>query len=61
MDYDLYVYNADGGVVIHWQKFEAADDEAAIALASELSVQAPRELWRDQLLVKRWETSTDCD
>ena len=60
MDYDLYVYDAEGSVVIHWQKFEAVNDEAAIALASELSFEALREVWRDQLLVKRWETPTDC-
>ena len=66
MVYDLYIYSANGGfsanggVVIQWQQFDAADDEAVIARPSELSDQAPREIWRDQLLVKRWEAPADC-
>ena len=58
MVYDFYVYDTNGAVIIHWQKFEAEDDDAAIARASELPELpglSPRELWRDQQLMQCWE------
>ena len=53
--YDLYMFAADGKVIQGWHKFEAADDDAALAIAKALVKQPPVELWRESILVKKWE------
>ena len=53
--YDLYVLDADSGVILGWHKFEVDDDNAAIEMAQALVRQPPAELWRGDLLVKKWE------
>ena len=55
MTYDLYLFAPDGKVIRGWHKFEASDDEAAMENAQALVRQPPVELWRDSLLVKRWD------
>ncbi len=53
--YDLYMFAAEGQVIQGWHKFDAADDHAAIAIATALVKHLPVELWRESVLVKRWE------
>ena len=54
--YDLYMFAPDGKVIQGWHKFESADDDAAIAIAKALVKQPPVELWRESVLVKKWES-----
>ena len=53
--FDLYLFAPEGKMILGWHKFEAADDEAAIENARGLVTQPPVELWRENMLVKRWE------
>jgi hypothetical protein len=54
--YDLYQFASDQDLILGWHKFDAEDDEAALAIGEGLAQQAPLELWQDNRLVKRWES-----
>jgi hypothetical protein len=58
MTYDLYMFAPEGEVVIGWHRFDADTDEAAVDLAQGLAQQPPLELWKDDVLVRRWEKQT---
>lgn len=52
--YDLYMFAADGEVILGWHSFDAADERAALEIAEGLVQQPPAELWQDSTLVRRW-------
>ena len=53
--YDLYMFASGQAILLGWHRFEADDDEAAVALADGLAKHPPLELLRDGVLVKRWD------
>lgn len=53
--YDLYSICRDSGLLIHWQKFEAASDEDARDLALGFGFPLPVELWKGEVLLTRWD------
>ncbi len=52
-DYKLYRLNSAGQIAAAPEHYEAADDEAAIAVAEERRISAAAELWEGRRLVKR--------
>ena len=54
--YDFYVFVAGKKVVCGWHSFEAATDDAALKIASDLLPSLPAELWQESTLIKRWES-----
>jgi hypothetical protein len=54
--YRLYFLDPRGNHILRFAEFEAADDEAAIALAAGEEGPQPLELWCRQRKVKRFES-----
>ena len=52
--YRLYYFDRFSGHIEHFREFEAADDEAAVALADQWGTGGPMELWNRERRLKRW-------
>ena len=53
--YRLYFMDRFSGHIEHCREFEAADDEAAIAVAEGWSEGGPMELWNLQRKLRHWD------
>ena len=54
--YRLYFMDRFSGHIEHRREFVAADDSAAIAIATGWSTGQPMELWAGSHKLKRWDT-----
>ena len=52
--YNLYVFDREGGLIIEYYPFDAADHDAAVGHAGRLNDCHPMELWSEDALVKSW-------
>ena len=53
--YRLYFLDRFSGHIDHFREFEAADDEAAIALGEQWREGCPMELWTGRRKVRHWD------
>ena len=53
--YDLYLFGPLTDIIVGWHKFDSEGDEAATKTAVSMALAGAQELWRDNLLVKRWD------
>ena len=53
--YRLYFMDRFSGHIEHCREFEAADDEAAIAVAEAWNEGGPMELWNLQRKLRHWD------
>ena len=53
--YRLYFIDRFSGHIDHFREFEAADDEAALAVAESWREDRPMELWNRERKLKRWD------
>ena len=53
--YRLYFMDRFSGHIEHCREFEAADDEAAIAVAESWSEGGPTKLWNLQRKLRHWD------
>jgi hypothetical protein len=52
--YRLYFMDRFSGHIDHFREFEAADDEAAVAIAEGWREDRPMELWNLERRLKQW-------
>jgi hypothetical protein len=52
--YNLYVFDREGGLIIEYHPFEAADHDSAASHAAGLNDCHPMELWSEDILLKSW-------
>jgi len=53
--YRLYYFDRFSGHIDHFREFEAADDDAALALAERWGDGRSMELWNRERRLKRWD------
>lgn len=56
-NYRLYFMARFGGHIDHFREFEAADDEAAVAVAERWREDRPMELWNLERKLMRWDAA----
>jgi hypothetical protein len=52
--YRLYFMDRFSGHIDHFREFEAADDDAALAIAERWREDRPMELWNLERKLRRW-------
>ena len=53
--YRLYFMHGFSGHIDHYREFEAADDQAAIAIAEDWREAGPMELWNLERKLRHWD------